>query len=89
MNTIRWSLIGLIAPSVCLAMVHAVLFKEADEGPIRSMVDQAIVRLNRGMRVAGRVQVAFKVDDSTELTQTLKKAGANVVAEVRRTPGAL
>ena len=47
MNTLRSNLIGLIAPSVCLAMVHAAPFKEADKGTIRSMVDQAIVRLNR------------------------------------------
>lgn len=43
-----WS-IGLIALSICLGMVHALPpSKEQDERVIRSMVDQAIVRLNRG-----------------------------------------
>jgi lactoylglutathione lyase len=39
-----------------------------------------------GRRVAGHVRVAFKVDDSAGLTQTLRKAGATVLADVRRTP---
>jgi catechol 2,3-dioxygenase-like lactoylglutathione lyase family enzyme len=39
-----------------------------------------------GRRVAGHVRVAFKVDDSAGLTQTLQKAGATVLADVRRTP---
>jgi lactoylglutathione lyase len=39
-----------------------------------------------GRRVAGHVRVAFKVDDSTAVTQTLEKAGATVVANVKKTP---
>jgi lactoylglutathione lyase len=39
-----------------------------------------------GKRVAGHVRVAFKVDDSKQFTQTLKKAGATVLADVRKTP---
>ena len=42
-----WS-IRLIALSICLGMLHASPSKEQDELAIRSMVDQAIVRLNRG-----------------------------------------
>ena len=39
-----------------------------------------------GRRVAGHIRVAFRVDDSAGLTQTLEKAGATVLAGVRRTP---
>jgi|ERR1051326_2783224 catechol 2,3-dioxygenase-like lactoylglutathione lyase family enzyme len=39
-----------------------------------------------GRRVAGHVRLAFKVDDSASVTQTLQKAGATVLADVRRTP---
>jgi lactoylglutathione lyase len=39
-----------------------------------------------GRRVAGHVRLAFKVDDSASVTQTLQKAGATVLASVRRTP---
>jgi lactoylglutathione lyase len=39
-----------------------------------------------GRRVAGHVRLAFKVDDSASVTQTLQKAGATVLAGVRRTP---
>jgi lactoylglutathione lyase len=39
-----------------------------------------------GRRVAGHVRLAFKVVDSASVTQTLQKAGATVLAGVRRTP---
>ena len=39
-----------------------------------------------GQRVAGHIRVAFKVDDSAAVTQTLQAAGARVLAEARRTP---
>lgn len=39
-----------------------------------------------GRRIAGHIRVAFKVDDSAGLTQTLEEAGATVLAEVRQTP---
>lgn len=39
-----------------------------------------------GQRVAGHIRVAFKVDDSAAVTQTLQAAGAKVLAEARRTP---
>ena len=39
-----------------------------------------------GQRVAGHIRVAFKVDDSSGVTQILQAAGARVLAEARRTP---
>lgn len=39
-----------------------------------------------GRRVAGHIRVAFKVDDSAGLTQTLEQAGATVLAGGRQTP---
>jgi catechol 2,3-dioxygenase-like lactoylglutathione lyase family enzyme len=39
-----------------------------------------------GRRVAGHIRVAFKVDDSAEVTKTLELAGARVLAEPRKTP---
>ena len=39
-----------------------------------------------GRRTAGHIRVAFKVDDSAGLTQTLEEAGATVLAGVRQTP---
>ena len=39
-----------------------------------------------GQRVAGHIRVAFKVDDSVEVTKTLELAGARVLAEPRKTP---
>jgi lactoylglutathione lyase len=39
-----------------------------------------------GRRVAGHIRLAFKVEDSAGLTQTLEQAGATVLAGVRRTP---
>jgi hypothetical protein len=48
MNMLPWSYIGLIVLSVCPGIVHAAPSKEVDERIIRSMVDQVIIRLNRG-----------------------------------------
>jgi lactoylglutathione lyase len=45
-----------------------------------------IDELEVGRRVAGHIRVAFKVDDSPAVTQTLQAAGARVLAEARRTP---
>ena len=49
---LQWSYIGLVALSVCLGIVHASPSKqeskEDDERTIRSMVEQTILRLNRG-----------------------------------------
>jgi lactoylglutathione lyase len=45
-----------------------------------------IDELEVGRRVAGHIRVAFKVDDSPGVTQTLQAAGARVLAEARRTP---
>jgi predicted enzyme related to lactoylglutathione lyase len=39
-----------------------------------------------GRRVAGHIRVAFRVDDSAEVTKTLESAGARVLAEPRKTP---
>ncbi|MGI5459542.1 VOC family protein [Streptomyces sp. CA-249302] len=39
-----------------------------------------------GQRVAGRIRVAFQVDDSTTATARLAAAGAEVLAEPTRTP---
>ncbi|RAG83466.1 VOC family protein [Streptacidiphilus pinicola] len=39
-----------------------------------------------GERVAGRIRVAFQVDDSPAVTATLAAAGAQVLAEPTRTP---
>lgn len=39
-----------------------------------------------GRRVAGRIRVAFQVDDSTATTAKLAAAGAEVLAEPTRTP---
>ena len=39
-----------------------------------------------GRRVAGHIRVAFKVDDSAGLTQTLEQAGATVLAGGGQTP---
>ncbi|MBO4252608.1 VOC family protein [Streptomyces griseorubiginosus] len=39
-----------------------------------------------GRRVAGRIRVAFQVDDSTAVTARLAAAGAGVLAEPTRTP---
>ncbi|MEU3336476.1 VOC family protein [Streptomyces sp. NPDC002144] len=39
-----------------------------------------------GRRVAGRIRVAFQVDDSTAVTARLAAAGADVLAEPTRTP---
>lgn len=39
-----------------------------------------------GRRVAGHIRVAFEVDDGAAMTTRLAEAGAEVVAEPRRTP---
>jgi len=39
-----------------------------------------------GRRVAGHIRVAFRVDDSTEMTKTLESVGARVIARPRKTP---
>ncbi len=39
-----------------------------------------------GRRVAGHIRVAFRVDDSTEMTKTLESVGARVLAGPRKTP---
>ena len=39
-----------------------------------------------GRRVAGRIRVAFEVPDTESATQRLADAGAEVIAEPRRTP---
>ena len=39
-----------------------------------------------GARVAGHLRVAFQVDDATEATRRLARAGATIVAEPTRTP---
>lgn len=45
-----------------------------------------IDRVEVGERVAGQIRVAFEVDDSTEVTDRLARAGARVLAEPVRTP---
>jgi lactoylglutathione lyase len=45
-----------------------------------------IDELEVGDRVAGHIRVAFEVDDSATLTETLAQSGATVVAGPRRTP---
>jgi catechol 2,3-dioxygenase-like lactoylglutathione lyase family enzyme len=45
-----------------------------------------IDRVEVGRRVAGRVRVAFEVDDSTVITAELAEAGATVIAGPTRTP---
>ncbi|GIH78413.1 VOC family protein [Planobispora longispora] len=45
-----------------------------------------IDRVEVGRRVAGRIRVAFEVDDSPAVTRKLEEAGAEVVAEPVRTP---
>jgi lactoylglutathione lyase len=47
-----------------------------------AFVDQVEV----GRRVAGHIRVAFTVDDSAGLRQTLEAAGATVLAGIRQTP---
>src|SRR4051812_569977 len=51
-------------------------------------VNQAafIDRVEVGRRVAGHIRVAFEVDDSSEATERLAAAGAEVLAEPTRTP---
>lgn len=39
-----------------------------------------------GRRVAGHIRVAFQVDDSSSATIALAQAGAEVIAQPRRTP---
>ena len=39
-----------------------------------------------GRRVAGHIRIAFKVDNSAGMAQTLEEAGALVLANARRTP---
>ena len=46
MNT--WSYFALIELSICLGVIHAASSGREDERTIRSMVDQAITRLNGG-----------------------------------------
>jgi len=45
-----------------------------------------IDRVEVGRRVAGPIRVAFEVADSAETTRRLQAAGAEVIAEPRRTP---
>jgi lactoylglutathione lyase len=45
-----------------------------------------IDRVEVGRRVAGPIRVAFEVADSAETTRQLLAAGAEVIAEPRRTP---
>ena len=45
-----------------------------------------IDRVEVGRRVAGRIRVAFEVDDSAAVTRRLEAAGAEVIAEPTRTP---
>lgn len=52
-----------------------------DPGPA-AFIDEVEV----GRRVAGRIRVAFQVDDSTAVTARLAAAGADVLAEPTRTP---
>lgn len=44
---LTWSYLGLIAVSVCMATMCAASANDEDERSIRSMVDQAISRLNK------------------------------------------
>ncbi len=50
--------------------------------------DQAeyIDEVEVGRRVAGHIRVALEVDDSTQTSQRLERAGATVIAEPTRTP---
>jgi uncharacterized protein (TIGR02246 family) len=48
MSVPPWSYLGLIAFLVCLGLTHAAPSEQEDEQMIRCMVDQAILRLNRG-----------------------------------------
>jgi lactoylglutathione lyase len=45
-----------------------------------------IDRVEVGSRVAGRIRVAFEVEDAAGTTRTLAAAGARVLAEPTRTP---
>lgn len=48
MSVMPRSYIGLIVFSICLGVIHSAPSQTEDELTIRSMVDQAILRLNRG-----------------------------------------
>ena len=48
MSVLPWSYIGLIAFSLYLVAIQAAPSEQEDERTIRAMVDQAILRLNRG-----------------------------------------
>jgi lactoylglutathione lyase len=55
---------------------------ELADPPQAEFIDQVEV----GRRVAGHVRVAFQVDDTAAVTRELAAAGADVLAEPRRTP---
>jgi predicted enzyme related to lactoylglutathione lyase len=55
---------------------------ELADPPHAAFIDEVEV----GRRVAGHVRVAFMVDDAVETTETLRAAGADVIAAPTRTP---
>jgi catechol 2,3-dioxygenase-like lactoylglutathione lyase family enzyme len=55
---------------------------EITDKPHAAYIDKVEV----GQRVAGKYRVAFEVDDSTAVTQTLRDNGATVLAEPVVTP---
>jgi predicted enzyme related to lactoylglutathione lyase len=55
---------------------------ELTDPPHAAFIDQVEV----GRRVAGHIRVAFEVEDSAAATETLRAAGATVIAEPTRTP---
>jgi len=55
---------------------------ELTDPPHAEFIDEVEV----GRRVAGHIRVAFEVDDSPAVTAALARAGAQVLAEPRRTP---
>src|ERR687893_2805184 len=55
---------------------------ELTDPPHAAFIDEVEV----GRRVAGRIRVAFEVEDSTAATEALAAAGATVIAPPTRTP---
>ncbi len=49
--------------------------------------ESSIDEVEVGRRGAGRIRVAFEVDDSAAVTGELTGAGATLIAEPTRTPG--
>jgi lactoylglutathione lyase len=55
---------------------------ELTDPPHAAFIDEVEV----GRRVAGRIRLALRVDDSAAVTRTASAAGATIISEPRRTP---